>query len=148
MSEILEIFGVDWRLLLVQMFNFGVLLIALWYFLYRPVVVMLEKRRTIIEKGVDDAQAAKEERAQAGDDREAILTDATMEASFIMDRAKERAGGMEEDLLKTAQTRSENILKEAQAKAQEDKRQILESGKEEIARMVVLGTEKILKEQK
>lgn len=145
MSQILDIFGIDWRLLIIQSFNFGVLLVLLWYFLYRPVVGMIEKRRQEIEKGVRAAEAAREEKDKIESEREELIQEAVGESRIIVEEAKKRAGEQEAQLVRTAQERSERILEEAHDKAEEDKRRILESGKEEIARMIVLGAEKILR---
>ncbi len=148
MEEILNIFGIDVRLLIIQAFNFAVLLLALWYFLYRPVIGILEKRKVLIEEGVLDAQKAKDEKEKVLADRESILVEATKDASILIDRAKERAGEKEATLLSISEEKSKRILNEAHAKAEEERKLILEKGKIEIARMVVLGAEKILREKK
>jgi len=148
MQEILGIFGIDMRLLLVQAFNFGVLLLALWYFLYTPVTTMLEKRKRVIEEGVRDAEKVAEERENILAEKEAILADSTHEAGIMMDRAKERAEEKEASLLKASQERSDRMLEDARLKSEEEKRRILESSKDEMARMIVLGAEKVLKESK
>lgn len=145
MSEILDIFGVDWRLLLVQGFNFGVLLVILWYILYRPVMTLLEKRQAMITEGVRNAQRATEELAEVGVQKEAILTDASREAGIILERAKERALSKEETILKEAQERSERMVKEAAQRAEEEKRRAVSAATEELARLTVLGAEKVLR---
>jgi len=147
MQEILGIFGIDWRLLLVQAFNFGVLLVILWYFLYRPVLSLLEKRQAEITEGVRNAERASRELAEVTVQKEAILTEASREANTIVERAKERGLSKEETIVKEAQERSERMLKEAQERAQEEKRRALESAKEELARLTVLGAEKVLRSQ-
>ena len=43
MGQVLAAFGIDWRLLLINSINFGLLLLALWYFLYGPLMKMLEE---------------------------------------------------------------------------------------------------------
>jgi len=58
MEEIAKVFGLDWKLLIIQAVNFGVLLLVLWYFLYKPVLKMLDERRGKIQKGVEDAENA------------------------------------------------------------------------------------------
>ena len=148
MKEILDIFGIDTRLLLIQAFNFGILLLALWYFLYRPVLTMLEKRQQVIEDGVHDAQTAKEEKEKVLKEKESILVDATHEAGTIMDRAKERAGEKEALIVREAEVKGRRALAEAHERAQEERRKVLEAGKEEIARMAVLGAEKVLQNRK
>ena len=66
MEEILHAFGIDWRLILIQVVNFGILAGALWYFLYTPVLKILNDREEKIRKGIEYAEAAQETRAEAG----------------------------------------------------------------------------------
>ena len=58
MSELFSAFGVKWTLLSAQMVNFTIVLVALWYFLYKPVLAILAKRQELVTKGVADAKHA------------------------------------------------------------------------------------------
>ena len=58
MEEIIHAFGIDWRLIVIQMFNFAVLAGALWYFLYTPVLTILSDREAKLKKGVEDVPQA------------------------------------------------------------------------------------------
>ena len=60
MDEILEVFGINWKLLLIQSVNFGILLLVLWRFLYRPLVKIMGERQSVIAKGVQNARDAEE----------------------------------------------------------------------------------------
>ena len=42
MEQLFEAFGIDWKLLLAQAINFGVLFLVLSYLLYKPVLSTLE----------------------------------------------------------------------------------------------------------
>lgn len=145
MSEILGIFGVDWRLLLVQTFNFGLLLAILWYFLYRPVISLLEKRQAAITEGVLNAERAGKELAEITVQKEAILTEAGREGDSIVERAKERALIKEETIIREAEERGVRLMEEARDRAQEGKRRAREESKEELARLAILSAEKILR---
>lgn len=147
MGEIINTFGIDVRLLLVQMFNFGLLLLILWYFLYRPVIKMLEDRNEKIEKGVKASEKAEERLDEINDEKDSIITMATTEAGGIVEKARVHAKEKEEEILKVAAERSERVLKDAELKAEEAKKRALEESKTEIARMAVLGAEKVLEER-
>lgn len=147
MTEILGIFGVDWRLLLVQAFNFGVLLVILWYVLYRPVMSLLERRQAAITEGVRNAERAAQELSEVAGQKEAILTEATKEAEVILERAKERALTKEDAVMREARERSERMVAEAHMRAQEERRRAVADAQDELARMVVLGAEKVLRER-
>ena len=148
MSEILGIFGIDIHLLIAQAINFGILLLALWYFLYRPVVALLEKRRGVIEEGVKHAEEAKIEREKVTAERDGIIASATHEGAELVAEAKMRAKEHEADVVRDAGAKSERILEDARARAEEEQRELLASTKEDVAKMIVLGAEKVLRESK
>ena len=88
MAELFAAFGINWKLLLAQGFNFGLLLLALWWFLYRPVLGMLDERRGVIEKGVKDAAAAGEMLARADGEGKEIVTKASQAAEALAATAR------------------------------------------------------------
>lgn len=147
MGEIIAVFGVDWRLLLIQAVNFGLLLLVLWYFLYRPVVKMIGKRQEKITQGVHAAEQAEKEFQRTEEKRRQILTRASAEAEETLQSAISHAKARETEILEEARKRSEEALSDAKAKAEEHKRRMLEESREEIARMVVLGVEKVLRKK-
>lgn len=145
MGDIINTFGVDWRLLVIQAINFGLLLLILWHFLYKPVTQMLEKRRLTIEKGVKDAERVEVKLASMKEYEGKIIDKATQKASQLVEEGKQRATIQETELMHQAEARSSHVLKEAYQKAEEAKRKALEDSQGEIARLAILGAEKILK---
>lgn len=145
MQEIFEIFGINWKLLFAQAVNFGLLLAVLWYFLYRPLLKMIETRREKIREGVENAEKAEERLSAIEGEKEQIVTEAVRKAESIVEDGKKRATSEEGRLVKDAQEKSERIVKDAQMRAEEIARKAEEANREEIARLAVLGAEKILR---
>ncbi len=147
MEEIARVFGLNWKLLLIQAVNFGVLLLVLRHFLYKPVLRMLDERRTKIEEGVKDAEAAGVRLQEIEGERDGVLTEASQSASEILATSKGRAQEQASQITGDAQGRAESIVKSAQKQAEELKEQALRESKEEIGRAAILAAEKILKEK-
>lgn len=147
MSSIFSIFGVDWSMLIVQVFNFGLLLGVLWYFLYTPLLSLLDERQKKIEKGVKDAETAEKTLMQASDEGKSILTKATKDAEAAIQNGKKLAEKEALDIVVAAQKRHDALLKEAEQKAAEEKRKSLQQAEHEIAKLVVLGVEKAITKQ-
>jgi len=147
MESLLSVFGVDWKLLIVQGVNFLVLLGGLSYLLYRPVMKMLGERVAKIEKGVKDAEAAEQAAKETESARAVILTDANKDAESVLVRAETEAKKERGEIVKAAQERSDVLLAEARAQALELERQALLKSEKEIARMAILTAEKILEKQ-
>src|SRR5690242_7562647 len=143
MEGILSTFGIDWRLLAIQAFNFALLMFGLWYFLYGPLMKTLEERRRKVAQGVVDAQRAQQKLKEVESERATKLADAGREADQIISHARASGNARERDMLQHAEVAAASVLQEAEAQAKEMKdRAILES-KEEVAKMIVLGMEKV-----
>lgn len=147
MEQIIDVFGIDWKILIVQIVNFTVLLGVLWYFLYKPLTTLIENRRAQIIKGVADAERADVALKDADAKRAEILAKASIEAEGIVTSARSSGKTREAEIVQEAQEKYERILKEATQKSEELHRETLARSKQEIAKLVVLGVEKTLKEQ-
>ncbi|MCX6820293.1 MAG: F0F1 ATP synthase subunit B [Candidatus Adlerbacteria bacterium] len=145
MSELFSAFGIDWRLLVINSVNFGLLLLALWYFLYGPLTKMMEARRQKIAQGVQDAADAEARLAEIQNSRGAILSDAGKEADTIVSAARHSGAAREKELIAAGEATAANMLKEAEAQAREAKVQALNESKQEVAKLIVLGMEKLAK---
>lgn len=148
MSELFAAFGINWKLLLVQAFNFGLLLAVLWYFLYEPVLKMIDDRRKKIAEGVRNAEAAARRLAEAKSEGEGIIGEASREAEGIVAVARSRAEEKAGEIVKAAESRASSTLKDAMLRAEEVKRQALKESEREIARAAMLAAEKILRGSK
>jgi len=147
MSQLLSAFGIDWHLLLAQAVNFGIVLIALWYFLYTPVLTMLEERKQLVAKGVKDAEQAGELLAGADSEANKRVGAAEQEAEAIVASAHETASAEKMRLVKEAEERAHTIAKDAEARAIEATARAKRESERDIARLAVLAAEKILKEK-
>ena len=144
MSGIFSTFGIDWRLLLINAVNFGLLMLALWYFVYGPVTKMLEERRQKVAKGVEDAQAAGVKLAEIEGSRKEVLADAGKEADGIIAEERVAAGAKEREILQHGEQRANSMVKDAEAQAAELKARAIEESKQEVAKLIVLGMQKVM----
>lgn len=147
MGALFSAFGVDWHLLLIQLVNFVLLLAALTYFLYRPVLRIIDERREKVAEGVRLAQQADQKLEDAKTQSDEIVAGAAKEAEGLVATARVRASEMTSETTKAAEAKAAAILKEAQAKAEEERRLALQESSKEIARAAMLAAEKILKQE-
>ncbi len=147
MGDLFSTFGLDWKLLLVQSVNFGLLLLLLWKFLYTPVLKMLDERRGKIAESVVKAEAADRRLADADTEGKGIVASAGKEAELLVAAGRSRAEEQAAEIAKQAQERADRVIADAAARAEETKRQALAAGEKEIARAAMLAAEKLLKEK-
>lgn len=147
MDEIVHAFGIDGRLIVIQVFNFALLAAALWYFLYTPVMKMLEEREAKIAKGVRDAEAAEKMLDDADDEKKNILTAAHKDAEEVSLRAKASADQKAVGIVKEAESKADDILKSAAAKGAEIAERARKESEAEVAKLAILAAEKVLRER-
>jgi F-type H+-transporting ATPase subunit b len=145
MQELTSVFGIDIKLIVVQIVNFTLLLIVLWYFLYRPLLSMIEKRRTDIIKTVARNEKIENALKDAQAKRSEIIFEATKEADSILKEARAIGKKEADSVLKNAEDEYKKRMKEAEEKGEYLKRHIVLKSKEEIAEMIVLGISKTLR---
>ena len=147
MSDLFAAFGVNWKLLLIQAVNFGLLLAALSYFLYKPILKIIDERREKIAEGVRVANAAAAKLEDAKGQSDSMIGEAAKEAEELVATARARAEEKGNEMMKQAQDRSDSMLAEAQQRAEEAKRQAIQESEREIARAAMLAAEKIMNQK-
>ena len=145
MEEIIKAFGIDGRLIVIQIVNFTILMIILGYFLYTPILNLLKEREEKIAKGIKDAEAAAKAKAEADLEKQAVLTAAHDEARDINSRAKVAADEKAAGIVGDAEDKANAIVKSAELRATEAADQIKKDAEGEIAKTAVLAVEKLLR---
>ncbi len=147
MDELISTFGIDWKLIIAQAVNFGVLFVALWLLLYKPVMKTLDERAQKIAQGVKDAEAAGEKLAGADAEVGNRLKDADQKASGIVEHARTAAKEDASRIVKDAEARAVRLAEDADARAKETAAQALRESEKEIARLAILAAAKAVKEK-
>ena len=147
MQQLFSAFGINWHLLLVQAINFGVLLAALTYLLYKPIMKTIDERRDKIAEGVRKAEAADRRLDEAKAESDTLVGEAAKQAEGLVAAARSSAEEKGSAMMKEAQARADQLMVEAKARAEEEKRQMMRASEQEIARAAMLAAEKILKEK-
>lgn len=147
MEQLFGAFGIDAKLIIIQIINFVVLASALTYFLYKPVLKLLNDREEQIKQGIKDAEVAAVAKASALEEKQAILTQAQKEAQEMDARAKAFAKQKEEEIMTAAQAKASVVLKDAEAKSELLKEQAVKESEAEIAQLAILAAEKVLREK-
>ncbi len=146
MEQLFDAFGINAKLLIAQLVNFGVLLVGLSYFLYKPVMKTLDERRAKVAQGVLDAEAAGAKLATAGAEAGTIVKSAETSAEGIVSSARDAAMSEKARIMKEAEARAAGVALDADARAKETASKALRDSEKEIARLSVLAAEKVLRQ--
>lgn len=136
MQELLHNFGVDWKLLLAQAVNFGVLLFILWRFAYRPILNMLKERREGIERGLALTRDAEQRMAEIERLQAARMQEAERAALAIVSRAEGEAKAQRAMLVTEAGRKGEAMIAEAKRAITEEKAKLREELRREAQEIV------------
>jgi len=121
----LDKLGLNLGYLLVQIFNFMILIVVLRVWVYKPILGLLERRRENIAQGLEDARVAAEARASAEKEAAKIIADAQAEASKIVRDANERAQGVTKEVKAEAEAEAAKVRETALGDAEIERNRIL-----------------------
>lgn len=140
----MESLGIDLKLIIAQLVNFGILLFLLNRFLYKPVVSMLEGREEKINQGLKDAEEASKKLAEASNDSKKIQEKAYADAQDILKNAKEAASAEATEIVSKANNQADRTMKNAKEEASSLKDKTILEAKKEISDVVILALDKIV----
>lgn len=142
--ELFSKLGIDWRMLIAQLVNFGILLAILHRFVYRPLLAMLEKREQMVAKSVNDARAIEERLKQAEAGYEELMGNARKEASQIMQAAEQNAEQRRTQVLEKTKEDVRQIVEQTRASIAAEKNHMIEEVRSEMSTLLVQASEKLL----
>jgi F-type H+-transporting ATPase subunit b len=133
------------RSLVIQMINFGLLLLLLWKLLYRPLVAKMEERTQAIKKSLEEAQAARAEAQREREEHTARLQAAHAEAQAIRARALKEAAEEQHRLVEAARAEAARLVEAARAELAQDVRRAREGLRQEVADLAIMAAERLIK---
>jgi F-type H+-transporting ATPase subunit b len=142
----LEGLGINLGYLLVQVFNFLVVLVILRAWAYRPIINMLKRRRETIAQGLEDARIAAEARANAEKEAQAISEKAQQHANEQVREATERAEQVAKDIRAAAEQEAVRIREEAAEEAEQTRTQALVELRGQVGALAIAAAQKVIGE--
>ncbi|HEX7018138.1 MAG TPA: hypothetical protein VF209_04495 [Patescibacteria group bacterium] len=130
--------------ILFQIVNFGVVLGALTYLLYRPILKVLEERAEKIAEAQKAAEQTLAEKAQMDKKSDEAKQKARQEAAAIIEEARETALKMEAEAMKKAKAKAAATLETAREEWLSEKKQHLADMKKEFVSAVRATAEKVI----
>ncbi len=144
--EILELFGVDWKLMLAQLVNFAIVVFVLWKFAIKPLMATMEERNKEISKGLDDAKSATERLDQVEQEVKTKLNEVKQEGAVVLDKARKQSESERQATIDKTKQEVETVIAKAKEQIQAEKTAMVSEVKKEVADMVVIALQKILSE--
>ncbi|MBI2607669.1 MAG: F0F1 ATP synthase subunit B [Candidatus Doudnabacteria bacterium] len=141
---VLGTLGINWKLFLAQLINFGIVLFVFWKWIVKPLGQTLTERQERIESGLKKAEKAEEDRKKFDAWKMEELKKARVTADEVLRQATDTANKIKQETIFEAQKQSEKILEQAKSTIAAEKDQMVKEVKQEVATLVVAASEKIL----
>jgi F-type H+-transporting ATPase subunit b len=138
--------GLNLGYLLVQILNFGIMLVILYAWVYKPLQRMLEKRRQTIAQGLEDARVAAEARQNAEREAERILNEAQIKASDVIRDATARAEGVGRELKVAAEAEIARARETAMAEVEQERNLMLTGLRSQVVALAISAAQRLIGE--
>ncbi len=136
--EALSKLGIDFKVLLAQIVNFGILLAILTKLLYRPILNMLEQRRKRIEDSLKKADEIDKKAASMEEEVGHKRALAKKEATEIIGDAKKTAENDREKILVSATAESDRVKAAAREQIELERKAMVEETKKRVGKLALL----------
>ncbi len=142
--NIIEMFHLDWKLLIAQVINLGVVVFVLWFIVFKPLAKKITQRNKEIEKGLENAKQSQALLDKSKQECLDIVKTAREKVKEIFAETEKNAQKEKEKILLIAKEESEKISKTTKQNLLEEKEKVIKDAQKELANLVVLAIEKIL----
>lgn len=139
--------GIDWKILIAQIINFGILLFILQKFLYKPFLTALHNRKMRIKISLEQAAEIERKAVSAEENYQKRLSEANKEAELILMEIKEKAEKNRKIILAQAEKEADEIKKSALHDIDEEKQNLYANVRNNAGKLALFILTKILKEE-
>jgi F-type H+-transporting ATPase subunit b len=140
----MEKLGINLGYLIFQILNFTIVCILLYAWAYKPILNMMENRKTKIAQGLEDARVASEARANAEQDATKIVAEAQNKASQVIHESTERAEAAAMEIKAAAVAESTKEREASLAEVQLERDRMLGDLRSQIAALAIAAAQKLV----
>lgn len=144
MEELISKLGINPKLLLAQIINFGILLLLLYKFLYRPILTMLQKREDYIKKSLQEAKDIEKQGKEFEEWKSVEIKKVREETNAILEKAILDSEKVKVETIEKAKTGADELISKAKKEIIAQKEQLLVEARKEIGDLIVLATGKVV----
>ena len=145
MDSIISTFHIDWKIIIAQAVNFGVVFVVLYIFALKPLGKLMAERSEKIARGIDDAKKSNELLKQTAEEYEkntVKLRNISIDAQKELQKDLEK---LRRDNLEKIKMDNDEWTKNRIKQMEIDKKTLVEGAKNELASLVILAAEKLIK---
>ena len=142
----MEKLGINLGYLIVQIVNFAIIFITLRAWVYKPLVNMLDKRRSTIAQGLEDARVAEAARTDAEKESDRIIKEAQIKAADIVREASDRAEIVKREMQATAEAEVVKNRESSLAEVGQERSRLLGEMRSQVIALAIAAAQKLIGE--
>lgn len=143
----MELFTPDFGLVFWMFVAFGVLFLGLWKFAWPVILKSVDERANLIDKGVEYAQAAKEQLDNARQEAETYLNEARRQQADILREADKMKTQIIEQAREAAQAEAQKVMDSAKLQIQQQQKEAQQQFRNQVSEFAIQIAGKIVKNQ-
>lgn len=144
-GDIMSALGIDWRLLILQIVAFLILVWLLGKFVYPWLMKSVDERQKNIEDAAKAAKKAHESAVETQAETAELLAEARKEAAGIVETAKLEAADIASTSEARARSTAEKIVADGQAQIEKDIDKARRELHDETLQLIGIATEKVVR---
>ena len=144
MESIISTFHIDWKIIIAQAVNFGVVFVVLYIFALKPLSKLMTERSEKITKGFDDAKMNATLLAKTRAEYDEALFKARVEANKIFQDGKKEAEAKKTLMLEEARNEVAVVIENGKKVLEAEKTKMVGEAKKEIVILAMKVTEKLI----
>jgi F-type H+-transporting ATPase subunit b len=144
MGDALGKLGIVPSSLLVQIVNFGVLFLILYFFAYKRILRMLDERSQKIQESIAQTEQIKDQAARAEEETKRRIEAGIKEGQELLGRATKAAEEVRQQSQQKAQDEAQSMIARARGEIQRERDDAVGALRQEFATLTIAAAEKVI----
>jgi len=136
--------GIHLSSLIAQLLNFGLLLLLLYLFAYKPVIKMLDQRAAKIKESVDQTEQIKQQAELAEKETARLIAEASKEGQKIIEQATLIGEETKQKAKQDAKLEAERIIAKAKLEIERERDEAIGELRNAFADLTVIAAGKVI----
>lgn len=146
-ESIFERLGISWTSMLFHLVNIVILVVALYFLLYKPVKKIIYNHRQKLKDIFEENKKLNEDALEMQHKYEGLMEDAKQEAMRVSAAAAEKAQEKSDEIIRHAQAQAENIISGAKKDAEASKIRLKNEFRDSVSKAAVDIAGKVLERE-
>jgi F-type H+-transporting ATPase subunit b len=142
-EELFKNLGIEWKILIAQAINFGILLFVLTKFVYKPITKVLDARAKTIEKVNKNADEMEKKLSDIAENEKMILQEARIKSNQIITAAEKTAKENADRISSEAEMRLKETLKNEKDNLAKERDRVMSDIKKDVGEIISAAIQKI-----